>query len=149
MSDSLQPYGLYSARFLCPWDFPGKNIGVGRHSLLSRGSPWPRDQTEPPASTGRFFTIWITREAQKMHCTRNTLVFIIVETHFHPWNQLVHGFKWFLLGGYYFCFIVEETKVQRGWSNFKSQWWCHHCSRSPYDSALLWFFGLLHPVFLM
>ena len=29
MSDSLQPLGLQPARFLCPWDFPGKNTGVG------------------------------------------------------------------------------------------------------------------------
>ena len=34
MSDSLQPYGLYPARFLCPWDSPGKNTGVGGHTLL-------------------------------------------------------------------------------------------------------------------
>jgi len=34
MSDSLQPYGLKPARLLCPWDFPGKNTGVGRHFLL-------------------------------------------------------------------------------------------------------------------
>ena len=32
MSDSLQPYGLQQPiRFLCPWDFPGKNTGVGCH----------------------------------------------------------------------------------------------------------------------
>ena len=34
MSNSLQPYGLSSARLLCPWDFPGKNTGVGCHFLL-------------------------------------------------------------------------------------------------------------------
>ena len=28
VSDSLWPHGLYSARLLCPWDFPGKNTGV-------------------------------------------------------------------------------------------------------------------------
>ena len=25
---------LYSTRFLCPWDSPGKNTGVGCHALL-------------------------------------------------------------------------------------------------------------------
>jgi len=30
----LWPHGLQPARLLCPWDFPGKNIGVGCHSLL-------------------------------------------------------------------------------------------------------------------
>ena len=27
-------YDLQSARLLCPWDFPGKNTGVGCHSFL-------------------------------------------------------------------------------------------------------------------
>ena len=34
MSDSLQPHGEQPFRLLCPWDFPGKNTGVGCHSLL-------------------------------------------------------------------------------------------------------------------
>ena len=34
VSDSLQPYRVYPARLLCPWDYPGKNTGVGSHSLL-------------------------------------------------------------------------------------------------------------------
>ena len=31
MSDSLWAHGPEPARFLCPWDFPGKNTGVGCH----------------------------------------------------------------------------------------------------------------------
>ena len=34
MSNSLGPHGLQSTRLLCPWDSPGKNTGVGCHSLL-------------------------------------------------------------------------------------------------------------------
>ena len=34
VSDSLQPCGLLPARLLRPWDSPGKNTGVGCHSLL-------------------------------------------------------------------------------------------------------------------
>ena len=34
MSDSLRPHGLEPASLLCPWDFPGKNTGVGCHALL-------------------------------------------------------------------------------------------------------------------
>ena len=29
-----QPHGLQPTRLLCPWDFPGKNTGVGCHFLL-------------------------------------------------------------------------------------------------------------------
>ena len=34
VSDSLGPHGLWPARLLCPWTFPGKNPGVGCHFLL-------------------------------------------------------------------------------------------------------------------
>ena len=34
VSDSLQPHGQQSASLLCPWNFPGKNVGVGHHFLL-------------------------------------------------------------------------------------------------------------------
>ena len=34
VSDSLRPHGLDPARFLCPWDSPGKSTRVGCHSLL-------------------------------------------------------------------------------------------------------------------
>ena len=34
VSDSLQPHRLQPARLLCPWNFPGKNTGVGCHALL-------------------------------------------------------------------------------------------------------------------
>ena len=34
MFDSLQPRGLQPARLLRPWNSPGKNTGVGSHSLL-------------------------------------------------------------------------------------------------------------------
>ena len=30
----MWPHGLQPARLLCPWDSPGKNTGVGDHSLL-------------------------------------------------------------------------------------------------------------------
>ena len=34
MSDSLQPCGLVLIRLLCPWDSPGKNIGVACRALF-------------------------------------------------------------------------------------------------------------------
>ena len=34
VSDSLPPHGLKPTRLLCPQDSPGKNTGVGFHSLL-------------------------------------------------------------------------------------------------------------------
>ena len=34
MPNSLGPHGLQPTRLLHPWDFPGKNTGVGSHFLL-------------------------------------------------------------------------------------------------------------------
>ena len=34
MCECVLTYGLKPSRLLCPWDFPGKNIGVGCHFLL-------------------------------------------------------------------------------------------------------------------
>ena len=34
VSNSLWPHGLWPARLLCPWDFPGKNGAVDCHFLL-------------------------------------------------------------------------------------------------------------------
>ena len=34
MSNYLQPHGLSTTRLLCPWNFPGKNTGVGCFLLL-------------------------------------------------------------------------------------------------------------------
>ena len=39
VSDSLQPHGLQLTRLLCPWDFPGKNTGVGSNFLLQGTVP--------------------------------------------------------------------------------------------------------------
>ena len=34
VSDTFRPQGLQLARLLCPWNFPGKNTGVGCYFLL-------------------------------------------------------------------------------------------------------------------
>ena len=39
LSNSLQPHGLWPTRLLCPWDYPGKNTGVGCHFLFQRIFP--------------------------------------------------------------------------------------------------------------
>ena len=36
---TLATYGLWPAKFLCPWDSPGKSTGVGCHILLQRIFP--------------------------------------------------------------------------------------------------------------
>ena len=52
----LQPQGLYASRLLCPWDFPGKNTGMGHHSLLQgieHRSPALQANSLPSEPTGK------------------------------------------------------------------------------------------------
>ena len=42
ISDSMQSHGLQHTRFLCPWNFPGKNTGLGCCSLLQGIFSTPR-----------------------------------------------------------------------------------------------------------
>ena len=57
----LWPHGLWPTRFLCLWDFSGKNTRMGCHCLL-RGS-WPRYGSCVSCVASRFFTHWAIREA--------------------------------------------------------------------------------------
>ena len=66
VSNSLRPYGLQSAKILCPWDFPSKSTG----SQLPFRPPGylPNPGMKPtslmsPALAGRFFTTIATWEA--------------------------------------------------------------------------------------
>ena len=58
VSSSLRPHGLQPTRLLCPWDSPGKNTGVGCHSLPQGNLPDPGIGPKSPASpssAGEFF----------------------------------------------------------------------------------------------
>ena len=53
----LQPHELCCARLLCPWDFPGKNIGRSGLPFPPSGDlSNPRIEPKSSASAGRFFT---------------------------------------------------------------------------------------------
>ena len=56
MSNSLLPHGLYPLGFLCPWDSPGKDTGMGCHSLL-QGIFLTQALNRVPCIAGRLFTI--------------------------------------------------------------------------------------------
>ena len=59
--DSLTPHGLWPARLLCPWDSPGRNTGVGCHSL-PQGIFLTQRWNLCLLYCRQIFTIWATRE---------------------------------------------------------------------------------------
>ena len=83
MSNSLWPHGLYPARLFCPWDFPGKNTGVGCDLLLQGSLPRnlfnPGIEPASPALAGflplRLFT---TEPPGKPSALSDLLLFFIV-----------------------------------------------------------------------
>ena len=62
VSNSLRPHGPQPTRLLCPWDFPGKNTGVGCQTLLH--GIFPTRWSNPVSCTeGGFFTTSAILEA--------------------------------------------------------------------------------------
>ena len=52
----VQPYGLQLVRFLCPWDSPGKNTGVGCHTILQRIFPTQKSAWVPALQIDSLLT---------------------------------------------------------------------------------------------
>ena len=65
-ADTLRSNGLRPTRLLCPWDSPGKSTGVSCDALLQGIGP------RVSCIAGRFFSIWVIREAKQyfIECTR-------------------------------------------------------------------------------
>ena len=101
MFNSLQPHGLYS-----PWNPPGQNTGVGRHSLLQGIFP-TQGLNLPLASEGRFFTIGASRDP----CIRAK------QTTLHTCSHLVLRMRMEALKSYSHCwyvYLMTEPSILRG-----------------------------------
>ena len=62
MPDSATPWTLARQAPLCPWDFPGKNTGVGGHFLLQ--GIFPTQGSNPPVLLGKQILYhWSTWES--------------------------------------------------------------------------------------
>ena len=94
VSDSLWPHGLQPTRLLCPWDSPGKNIGVGCHSLLqgifltqglNLGLPHCMADSLPSESPGKSYINIYKEKAMAPHSS--TLAWKI------PWTEEPGGLQ--------------------------------------------------------
>ena len=79
MSDSLRPHGLSPPRLLHPWNFPGKNTGVGCHFLLQEifptqglnlGLPYCRQTLYPLSQQGSSIMIM----SRSIHISANGVI---------------------------------------------------------------------------
>ena len=117
VSDSLRPHGLWPTRILCSWSSPGKNTGVGCHSLLLRVFP------TQGSNLGLLHCRWILYHLS--HCiVVNTYVFLVLP--YLPTS--------FSLAGSFNCLLVNHTfasadviginKISLKDSNIVALWSC-------------------------
>ena len=64
MFDSLWSHGLQPTGFLCPWNSPGKNTGMGCHTLLQE--LFPTQGLNLGLTHCRQTLYWVTREDLSM-----------------------------------------------------------------------------------
>ena len=92
MSDSLQPYELLPTRLLYPWDFPGKNTGVGCHALLQ--GIFPTQGWNPSANTEDVKDVSSVPESRKFseEGNGNPLQYSCLENPMdrEAWQAIVH-----------------------------------------------------------
>ena len=68
----LQPHGLQLAKNLCPWNFPGKNIGVLPFPSLGDLSDTETESPsfKSPVLAGRFFYHYATWKTPRRYTSR-------------------------------------------------------------------------------
>ena len=111
VSGSLWSHGLWSARLLCPWDFPSKNTGVGSHFLLqgifpTQGSNprllhllhWQAGSLPqaPPGKPLASIYCCICPASFLPSFDSSALIFLC-ESKFDPFSVSVWGWGWFCL----------------------------------------------------
>ena len=86
--DSLRLHGLQPTRFLCPWDFPGKDTGVGCHFLLQ--GIFPTQGSNPGLLHCRQILYWVSY--------KGSLLLLLDAYHFCPLSSpsLHEMFPWYL-----------------------------------------------------
>ena len=98
MLDSLQPHGLCPTRLICPWNSPGKNIELGRHSLL-QGIFLTQGSNLVPCIPGRFFITKsrgkpsVAEEIVSLPRLTDWMAHIKVYTPYRAGNECMEGFK--------------------------------------------------------
>ena len=96
MSDSLWLHGLGPARLLCTWNSPGKNTGVGSHSLLQGIFPTQRSnldllhcrwtlQSESPGKP--WWIRWIRRNQMLDFLVLLIVVLYVVVSFWAPYKK--------------------------------------------------------------
>ena len=134
MSDSLWPHGLY--RLFHPWDFPGKNTGVGCHFLLQ--GIFPTQGLNPGLPHSRQMLYCLSHPGSQSkeapfssNCLKDVLdvifffliymfenswiffffIWLIVWVWIEFWGKK-NNFPWELGGNWLFCLLAFSVAVE-------------------------------------
>ena len=91
VSDSLWSHGLYAARLLCPWNSPGKNTGVGSHSLL-QGIFHTQEPGSPALQAGSLLAEPPQIAASKVTLSREKCILAMASLFVHSFFYLFNNF---------------------------------------------------------
>ena len=111
-------------RLLCPWDFPGRNTGVGWDFLL-QGSSWPRDWTHNSCGscTGRWILYYcITWES--WHIRRHSVT-----------DGSGISYSWEQKCSWQYCLLPYTNKTVSEANIY--QIWSHNCLK-VHTAVLSW-----------
>ena len=72
--DSLWPQGLQPTRLFCPWNFPGKNTGVGSHFFL--WGIFPTQESNPGLLHCRQILYWLSYEGSLQDLSQDHINFL-------------------------------------------------------------------------
>ena len=116
MSHSLQPYGLWPTRLLCPWDSPGENTGVGCHFLLQ--GIFLTQRSNPHLL---HFLHWQAGSLPLLPPGKSLLLHTHTHTHTHT-----HSLSLSLIHRSDLCICINHLQVYRslleGHTNYWSLW---------------------------
>ena len=112
VSDYLWPHGLQTARLLCPWDYPGKNNGVGCHFLLQGIFP-TSDQTcvscKSPALHAE--SLPLSHQASNIFADCSIWVWWLEPVHVVEWNIVLFSILITFTGFIWSCLIIVVIQL--------------------------------------
>ena len=112
VSHSLQPHGLWLARLLCTWNFPGQNTGVGSLSLLQ--GIFPTQGLNPGLPHCRWILYHLSHQGSS----------IILEWAIYPFSLkgplLLQRNRVYCIKYLYICDASQPYKTSKNVNNNKS-----------------------------
>ena len=78
-----RPHGLQPTRLLCPWDFPGKNTGVGYHFLFQDIPGSGRSPGEGNGNPLQYSSLENPMDQEAWQATGHGVTKCLTRLHFH------------------------------------------------------------------